>query len=66
MKGNNSMKVCLDENVLLDSQKTDVIGNLYMEVGKKQGLTVMISAHSAEIGLQVVYIDKAGFVSLLS
>lgn len=66
MKGNNSMKVCLDENVLLDSQKTDVIGNLYMEVGKKQGLTVMISAHSDEIGLQVVYIDKAGFVSLLS
>lgn len=35
MKGNNSMKVCLDENVLLDSQRTDVIGNLYMEVGKK-------------------------------
>ena len=66
MKGNNSMKVCLDENVLLDSQKTDVIGNLYREVGKKQGLTVMISAHSDEIGLQVFYIDKAGFVSLLS
>ena len=97
MKGNNSMKVCLDENVLLDSKqvellfeilhtnspsgcehqivnilrkhmseycdvKTDVIGNLYMEVGYRQGLTVMISAHSDEVGLQVVYIDKAGFV----
>lgn len=34
MKGNNSMKVFFDENVLLDSQKTDVIGNLFMEVGK--------------------------------
>lgn len=97
MKGNNSMKVRLDENVLLDSKqvellfeilhtnspsgcehqivnilrkhmseycdvKTDVIGNLYMEVGYRQGLTVMISAHSDEVGLQVVYIDKAGFV----
>lgn len=36
------------------------------KLAKKQGLTVMISAHSYEIGLQVVYIDKAGFVSLLS
>lgn len=25
MKGNNSMKVCLDENVLLDSQKVELL-----------------------------------------
>ena len=42
--------------------ETDVIGNLYMKVGNKQGLKVMISAHSDEVGLQVIYIDKTGFV----
>ena len=42
--------------------ETDVIGNLYMKVGNKQGLKVMISAHSDEVGFQVVYIDKTGFV----
>ena len=42
--------------------ETDVIGNLYMKVGSARGLKVMISAHSDEVGMQVVHIDRAGFV----
>mgnify|MGYP004522594837 CR=1 FL=1 len=30
MKGNNSMKVCFDENVLLDSQKVDYFLRFYI------------------------------------
>lgn len=30
MKGNNSMKVCLDENVLLDSQKVVLFESLHL------------------------------------
>ena len=44
--------------------ETDVIGNLYMKVGSDRGLglKVMISAHSDEVGMQVVHIDRVGFV----
>lgn len=41
---------------------TDTIGNLYMEVGRNDGLRIMITAHCDEVGLQVVYIDKNGYV----
>lgn len=42
--------------------ETDALGNLYMRAGARQGLKVMITAHMDEVGLQVVYIDKSGFV----
>lgn len=42
--------------------KTDVIGNLYLKTGSDLGPKVMISAHSDEVGMQVVHIDKTGFV----
>ena len=42
--------------------KTDAIGNLYMEVGHNEGLRIMISAHCDEVGLQVVYIDRNGYI----
>jgi len=41
---------------------TDSIGNLYMKVGADDGLKVMITAHSDEVGMQVTYVDKLGYV----
>ncbi len=43
---------------------TDNIGNFYMQLknSDNNGLKVMLTAHADEVGLQVVYIDKSGFV----
>ncbi len=41
---------------------TDSIGNLYMKVGAEDELKVMITAHSDEVGMQVTYVDKSGYV----
>ena len=54
---------CLNKYMLeYCDMTTDVIGNLYMKVGNEEGLRVMISAHSDEVGMQVIHIDRAGFV----
>lgn len=43
--------------------ETDAIGNLYMWASqKKEGLTVMITAHADEVGFQVTDISKEGLV----
>lgn len=42
---------------------TDSIGNFYMLPNNdNNGLKVMLTAHTDEVGLQVVHIDKSGFV----
>ena len=43
---------------------TESIGNFYMHLNNNStcGLKVMLTAHCDEVGLQVVYIDKSGYV----
>lgn len=41
---------------------TDALGNLYIRHGNSHGLKVMVTAHADEVGFQVVFIDKNGFV----
>lgn len=45
---------------------TDSIGNLYLRTGENAGMKVMITAHSDEVGFQVVFIDKNGLVYVRS
>lgn len=46
--------------------ESDHIGNFYMYTGTKGGLRVMITAHSDEVGFQIVHIDKNGYAFIRS
>ncbi|WP_068142102.1 M42 family metallopeptidase [Limnochorda pilosa] len=48
----------------VDRLETDALGNLYAirEPGGPGGLTVMLDAHTDEIGLVVTYIEEEGFL----
>jgi endoglucanase len=48
---------------LVDELRVDAVGNLIARKGEKTdgGLTVMLAAHTDEIGLMVNYIDEKGF-----
>lgn len=48
-----------------DSVEVDAMGNIYAELnGNKSGPTVMVSAHSDEIGCMVSAIDERGFLRM--
>lgn len=42
--------------------QTDSIGNFYMYTGLDSELKVMLTAHSDEVGFQIIYIDNKGYV----
>jgi len=42
------------------STETDVMGNLYLRLGRDDGRRVMITAHCDEVGFQVVHVDDNG------
>ena len=50
---------------LTDSVETDVVGNLFASRGDPQGPTVMVTAHTDEVGMLVSAVEPTGFLRVV-